>query len=396
MARIEIASTFLGCHTSDGVTRTYFPVAKLIGTWPHSLTPDVFRQVEHIVAPDNSHVTFDVRDVYHVIDRLKNQGVVLVDQPPFSLWEKIVHYIDETQEVDEPELIERIGAEFWSRLHAFQRVGVQQMVRMGQCFNMDEMGTGKTIQSIAYCAYFRAHWPAVVLCPSSLRYTWQKELHQWLPGVKVLVPKSSKQLRGYFTRPQPFDFLILSYGLLKTLHELPFRAEILVCDESHYLKSVKSKRSVLAANIAASAKYRLLLSGSPFSYTHELYAQLRILDQRIFPHFFNFHPKPDPARTYFVHRYCQPIQKKFGAHRTQWEYKGFERSTELNALLNCLTVRRRKKEVLSQLPEKHRTCIYLPPLGEKDQRELKELLQQPRKETTTTNMTTNTNTTKKR
>lgn len=376
MARIDITSAFLGLHPQDGVTRQYFPVAKLNGSWPRHRASELFDQVEHNLLP-GPEVTFDVRELYTVLDRLKAWDIPIEDQPPFTLWEKVTHYIDESQVVEESQLAQRIGVDFWAQLHPFQRVGVQQMVRMERCFNMDEMGTGKTIQSIAYCAYFREHWPVGILCPSSLRYTWQKELQHWLPGVKVLVPKTSAQLKRFVTREEPFDFLVLSYGLLKTLHELDFRPQILVCDESHYLKSTQSKRSDLAARVASKAKYRLLLSGSPFSYSHELYAQLRIVDEKLFPHFFNFRPFPDQLRTYFVHRYCQPVQKQFGPTRTQWEYKGFERSPELHALLNCLAVRRRKQDVLSQLPAKHRTCIYLPPLSEKDQKELKDLLDPP-------------------
>jgi SWI/SNF-related matrix-associated actin-dependent regulator of chromatin subfamily A-like protein 1 len=44
----------------------------------------------------------------------------------------------------------------------------------------DEMGVGKTIQSIAIACIYRHEWPFAVICPSSLRLNWQQEVLTWL------------------------------------------------------------------------------------------------------------------------------------------------------------------------------------------------------------------------
>ena len=44
----------------------------------------------------------------------------------------------------------------------------------------DEMGVGKTIQALALAAIYQQSWPLLIICPSSLKYTWQDEILNWL------------------------------------------------------------------------------------------------------------------------------------------------------------------------------------------------------------------------
>ncbi|RUP47357.1 P-loop containing nucleoside triphosphate hydrolase protein [Jimgerdemannia flammicorona] len=69
----------------------------------------------------------------------------------------------------------------WEKLMPFQKEGVvEAVVRGGRVLLGDEMGLGKTIQSLTLCSFYSAHWPALILCPSSLRLTWRGEITQWL------------------------------------------------------------------------------------------------------------------------------------------------------------------------------------------------------------------------
>jgi SWI/SNF-related matrix-associated actin-dependent regulator of chromatin subfamily A-like protein 1 len=46
------------------------------------------------------------------------------------------------------------------------------------------MGVGKTIQALAICMVYKEDWPIVIICPSSLRYNWKEEIHQWMPWIR--------------------------------------------------------------------------------------------------------------------------------------------------------------------------------------------------------------------
>ena len=74
----------------------------------------------------------------------------------------------------------------------------------------DEMGLGKTVQAIGIAAGVRSSWPLLIVCPSSLRLTWRKELLQWLPGIvregDIHVARSAKDATLA-------KILILSYDL---------------------------------------------------------------------------------------------------------------------------------------------------------------------------------------
>lgn len=93
--------------------------------------------------------------------------------------------------------IARIPAPLWEALFPFQREGVMHvrfvicllisdrygLQRNGRCLIGDEMGLGKTLQGLAIACAYRAEWPLLVVCPSSVRYVWAEEVLKWMPDV---------------------------------------------------------------------------------------------------------------------------------------------------------------------------------------------------------------------
>jgi SWI/SNF-related matrix-associated actin-dependent regulator 1 of chromatin subfamily A len=71
-------------------------------------------------------------------------------------------------------------------LYGFQKEGIEYGVqRFGRLLLGDEMGVGKTIQALGIQYLYKNDWPLLVLCPSSLKYTWQDEVRTWLPTIKA-------------------------------------------------------------------------------------------------------------------------------------------------------------------------------------------------------------------
>ncbi|KAJ3272237.1 hypothetical protein HK104_004523, partial [Borealophlyctis nickersoniae] len=180
------------------------------------------------------------------------------------------------------DLEEELPARLFRSLMRFQVEGVAQAVgKGGRVLLGDEMGlgTGKTIQALSICAYYEDDWPVLVICPSSLRLTWAAEIEKWLDiaGERVQVIFTAKDVVR-----KGATFVIVSYdlaskdGLLVQFEKAKF--QIVVADESHYLKSRDAKRTKAITPLLKQSKRVLLLTGTPaLSRPIELFTQLSAL-----------------------------------------------------------------------------------------------------------------------
>ena len=77
-----------------------------------------------------------------------------------------------------------LDLELGGELHPFQRAGVRYALERRRTFIADEQGLGKTVQALATLEADEA-FPAIVVCPASMKLTWEREAHIWLPGRSV-------------------------------------------------------------------------------------------------------------------------------------------------------------------------------------------------------------------
>ena len=73
------------------------------------------------------------------------------------------------------------GAGLGGELKPFQRAGVEYLLKQRRAFLADEQGLGKTIEALATIEADDAY-PAIVVCPASLKLNWMREIERWLPG----------------------------------------------------------------------------------------------------------------------------------------------------------------------------------------------------------------------
>jgi SWI/SNF-related matrix-associated actin-dependent regulator of chromatin subfamily A-like protein 1 len=163
-------------------------------------------------------------------------------------------------------------------LKPFQRAGVSYLLAQRRAFLADEQGLGKTIEALATLEADGAY-PAIVVCPASLKLNWLRELELWLPA------RSAQALTG--TRADApiaaAEVTVVNYdivaGRLAALQALGPRA--LVLDESHYCKNAAAKRTQAVQRLSAAVPRDglvLALTGTPvMNRPPELISQLRIL-----------------------------------------------------------------------------------------------------------------------
>jgi SWI/SNF-related matrix-associated actin-dependent regulator 1 of chromatin subfamily A len=268
-------------------------------------------------------------------------------------------------------------------LFPFQREGVAfALARNGRALIGDEMGLGKTIQAIAIACCYHAKWPVLVICPSSVRLSWQSEFMRWTPLTQAqihVVSSSTQTTKGKKTKTDILrksqkqtwiggeaqaiktEVVIISYDLVSRLEDELDKVsfQLVICDESHYLKSDTAKRTKSILPMLQAANHCILLTGTPaLSRPVELYTQITAIKDNLVG-----------SKMEYGRRYCGARKGRFG-----WEFKGAKNLPELHALLKkFIMVRRAKKEVLTQLLPKTRTAIAVDCEGEEG-KELKKLM----------------------
>lgn len=227
-------------------------------------------------------------------------------------------------------------------LRSFQKSGVAYAVNKKKTFIADEMGLGKTIESLA-TVYHLNSFPVLVVCPATLKYNWKKETRRCLGDKKIYVLKG----RADKTDLSKYDVIIANYDVISyyeaKLNEIGLEAVIF--DESQYLKNYKAKRSKSAQSIADGVGVVLFLTGTPvLNRPSELIHPLCIIKKiNEFPGGF----------WGFAKRYCEATKTRWG-----WDMNGASNLEEMNERMRVIGyVRRKKSEVLKELPDKQRVFI---------------------------------------
>lgn len=214
----------------------------------------------------------------------------------------------------------------------FQIAGVEYALERRRTFIADEQGLGKTLQALLTIEQADA-FPAVILCPASLKLNWKREIGRWLPHRTVQV------FAGRSPVVATAEVIVLNYEIAEAhgdrLAKLGPKA--LVLDESHYCKSPKAKRTRAVQQLAdrlPENALRLALTGTPLvNRPSELVPQLRILGRLA----------EFGSGAGFERRFGSAQERE----RLHWHLRG-----------TCY-LRRLKKDVLPQLPSKQRAVVPL-------------------------------------
>lgn len=248
---------------------------------------------------------------------------------------------------------------FKQTLKPFQEIGVLFLLINKRVILGDEMGLGKSLQSITAVDLANAY-PCLIVCPSSLKYNWQSEIE-----------KASNSNYHFLNGKNPTDkdFYIINY---ESLHKhLDFIKKLgiksVIFDESHYLKNEDAKRTKNSLNIISNVEYRFELTGTVILKTPmDLISQLMILNRLE-----NFGSKDK-----FLENFCNPVKTAFGT-----DYSGASNLDILSKTLRetCF-IRREKQDVLKELPVKTRTKVMVDIPNKDYQKTLKDFLRLDRKD----------------
>jgi SWI/SNF-related matrix-associated actin-dependent regulator 1 of chromatin subfamily A len=229
----------------------------------------------------------------------------------------------------------------------FQEKGVEMLKGFeGRCILADEMGLGKTFQALLYAKGNKDARPIIVVCPASLKSNWSNEAWR-LVGLQGEILTGRKPPARIARGFKPPPLLIINYdilgGWLGYLRKL--KPQLIILDEVHYIKNMNSARSKNATKLCRKVPHVIALSGTPLTNTPiDLYPVLKIV-------------RPDLCtdKMTFAMKYTNPCRTRWG-----WTFKGSRNLEKLHRLLKKhVMIRRRKKEVLSELPTKRRFVVLM-------------------------------------
>ncbi len=222
-------------------------------------------------------------------------------------------------------------------LRDYQKEGVQWLSMMRDSgFNgilADDMGLGKTLQVIALLDSKASGKTSIVICPASLIYNWEDEIHRFSKTLKCkCICGNAKQRAQEISSYSQYDVLLTSYDYIRRDIELyeAMTFYYVILDEAQYIKNQKTRNALCVKKLEA--EHKLALTGTPIE--NSLAELWSIFDFLMPDYLFNYH--------YFQAHYESEIVKN---HNEEVQQK-------LKKLVAPFVLRRNKKEVLRELPDK--------------------------------------------
>lgn len=224
----------------------------------------------------------------------------------------------------------------------------------------DEMGLGKGLQAVRALRALRRK--NIVVCPAHVRGVWERpadrdvprqfwgEFAKWWDGAVLMRP--------YGLTPEPIpadaDVVVIHYDIVHAWVAVLlewFNGGSIVFDEAHVLLNATSRRSKACRELARAAAGRLALTGTPpTDRVKDLYNIVDTISPERFGDFFPFGK-----------RYCDAkkvdVRGPGGTTKTVYDFGGRSNIPELRKRLDWFTLRRTKREVMSELPALTRQIV---------------------------------------
>ncbi len=259
-----------------------------------------------------------------------------------------------------------IAKAFKGELRPYQKAGYNwfhflRKYNFGGCL-ADDMGLGKTIQTLALLQKVKEEQQqkaeeilqlddknfkdvsfkvepltTLIVMPTSLIHNWLSEATKFTPSLSIFVYTGTDRDKN-INEFAKYDIVLTTYGIVRLDKDLfkDFYFHYIILDESQIIKNQSSK--IAKAVKTLKCKYRLILSGTPIENSVEdLWSQMQFINPGLLGN-----------HTFFMDEFATPIEKK----------KDQEKADKLLALIKPFVLRRTKKQVATELPEKVEHIYY--------------------------------------
>lgn len=302
----------------QALTKTYFDKDGTIKGTAYDRFPDFLRKARAI--DDTFRCYNDAMDL------------VLQHRDDLSRQRIISHYTDDD--------LDHI---LTTRLYPYQKEGVRFAFVKGKSIIADEMGLGKTIQAIATAELLRREHlidSILILCPTSLKYQWKTEIERFTHERAHVIEGDPLKRFPQYNAEEPYK--IISYNSVSNDIKLhgSLQADLLIMDEVQRLKNWETQISRSARKI--DSRYSVILSGTPLeNKMEELFSVMEFADQFLLGPLYKFRDQ------------CE-VQADNG------QIIGYKNLNRIGRLVHQRLIRRRKRDVSIQMPERQDQNIFVP------------------------------------
>ena len=220
-------------------------------------------------------------------------------------------------------------------LYPYQREGALFAVRAGRCLIGDDMGLGKTIQTIAAAELMAELFGVervLVISPTSLKYQWQSEIEKFTNRTAQVIEGLNHQRRQLYQAPSFYK--LVNYELLARDSDAirEWAPDLIVLDEAQRIKNWKTRTAQSVKSLEST--FAIVLTGTPIeNRIEELHSIVEFVDRH----------------------HLGPLYRFVHKHRVVDEggkLVGYQRLDEVHGSLKGVMLRRRKEQVLKQLPSR--------------------------------------------
>lgn len=246
----------------------------------------------------------------------------------------------------------QIPASLQATLRPYQQQGVEWLLYLRElgfgALLADDMGLGKSIQTITYLLYIKEHnlktGPALIVAPTSVLGNWQKEFERFAPSLQVKLHYGGNRAKGedLSTFMQDADVILTSYALTQLDEEelSSQRWDAIILDEAQNIKNPHTKQSRAVRKLQAN--HKIALTGTPMeNRLSELWSIFDFLNHGYLG-----------SLPQFQRRFVTPIEKDRDETKIQ----------QVQRLIAPFLLRRTKqdKSVALNLPDKQEQKAYCP------------------------------------
>ncbi|MEG0872936.1 MAG: SNF2 helicase associated domain-containing protein [Clostridia bacterium] len=280
-----------------------------------------------------------------LLDNMEN-----IETKKDSQYKKIVDNVENSSKNDEIKIPKNLD----KTLRYYQKTGFRWLKGLDEYkfggILADDMGLGKTLQIITlFDSYLQSKTKkgenskkktSIVVCPSSLSINWKNEIKKFSNEITTMVISGKAEERCALIKSIPdYDVVITSYDLLKRdieqYSELKYTFKYIVADEAQYIKNSNTKNATAIKTIKAETKFAL--TGTPIENSiAELWS---IFDFCMPGYLFSYNKFKKNYETPIVKENDEKVIKK------------------LKMMIQPFILRRMKKEVLTELPDKTITVL---------------------------------------
>ena len=231
-----------------------------------------------------------------------------------------------------------------ARLYPYQVEGVAFLAANGRALLADDMGLGKTLQAIAAASWLHQNARVdriLIVCPASLKHQWAREIKRF-SGMDTQIIQGNAAARDVLYR-RVARFTIINYELvlrdLSVINEV-YSPDLMILDEAQRIKNWRTQ--IATAIKLIPSRYAFVLTGTPLeNRLEDLYSLMQVVDARVL----------GPLWRYLVDFHITDENDKV---------LGYRNLSELRKRLDPVMLRRDRRLVAGQLPERIQQRIDLP------------------------------------